>query len=100
MKDKGLIITGLSLLLAAILAISGATRPAQASLALPAEGNPTRGAMLYDNWYGVLGVQAAGRIPGGVSRATAGIIRAKMAPTGRAAGTLPVSRGCMPRSRI
>jgi mono/diheme cytochrome c family protein len=49
MKDKGLIITGLSLLLAAILAIS---------LALPAEGNPTRGAMLYDNWYGVLGVQA------------------------------------------
>lgn len=56
MKSKGLIAAGLSLLLAAILGLSGASRPAQASQGMHDDVNITRGAMLYDKWYAVLGV--------------------------------------------
>lgn len=64
MKSKGLIAAGLSLLLAAVLAISGATRLAQASQSAQAQANITRGAMLYDKWYAVLGADApAGNMP-------------------------------------
>ncbi len=64
MNSKGLIAVGLSLLLAVILIFSGATRPGQASQPKQEEPNITRGAMLYDKWYAVLGVDApAGNHP-------------------------------------
>ena len=64
MKSKGLIVAGLSLLLAAFLALGAATRLAQASGDLQSEANIVRGAMLYDNWFAALGVDApAGNMP-------------------------------------
>jgi mono/diheme cytochrome c family protein len=58
MKSKGLIAAGLSLLLTAVVLLSGATRPAQASQLTQDQPNVTRGAMLYDKWYAVLGEDA------------------------------------------
>jgi mono/diheme cytochrome c family protein len=64
MKSKGLIVAGLSLLLAAFLALGAATRLAQASGNMQNEANIVRGAMLYDNWFAALGVDApAGSMP-------------------------------------
>ncbi len=62
MKYRGLIVSGLSLLLAALVLLGGAARPAEASLSQQA--SITRGAMLYDNWFATLGVDApAGNMP-------------------------------------
>ncbi len=64
MNSKGLIASGLSLMLAAVLVFSGAARIAKAGRPLQAQANATRGAMLYDKWYAVLGVAApAGNMP-------------------------------------
>jgi mono/diheme cytochrome c family protein len=64
MNSKGLIAAGLSLLLAAGLVLSGATHLAKASPPAQGQANVTRGAMLYDKWFAVLGTAApAGNMP-------------------------------------
>ena len=64
MKSKVLIVAGLSLVLAAFLALGFATHLAQASGDLQSQANIVRGAMLYDNWFAALGVDApAGNMP-------------------------------------
>ena len=51
MKPKLLIGIGLPLLLGLVLLVAGTAQAMQS-------GDPTRGAMLYDNWFALLGVDA------------------------------------------
>jgi mono/diheme cytochrome c family protein len=62
MKSRGLIYFGAALMLAAALLLGVVAESTRAQAA--AEPDPARGAMLYDKWYAVLGVQPpAGNMP-------------------------------------
>lgn len=64
MKQRGLIVSGLSLLLAALVVLGVTTQPARAGQSLQEQASITRGAMLYDNWFATLGVDApSGNMP-------------------------------------
>lgn len=58
MRSRGMLVTGLVVLLAVVLVLGGTTRQALAGSPAQEEGNLVRGAMLYDKWYAVLGVDA------------------------------------------
>ena len=55
MKSRGLIYYGAALMLAVVVLLGFAAQSTRAQTT--AEPDPTRGAMLYDRWYAVLGVQ-------------------------------------------